>query len=364
MKRFVLVSLLVVGVSLITFAQALPGQNNGRISRAGGGKPGGSPPQVEFNNGGSFGGVGNVTSDGVHEIDLTEQTIPSAPGSGVMQFVWSPDGGAPFPLEMSAYWGIPMPKGLLGQFGLMSGGGWEVTCSTANGFGNSGFTVGYNPIGVSPFISQNGSITALPWSSGSLIGRQRANKFSESTGAQNIVTGPIYTGALHMWRGNTAGAGGFMFWTRFAIDTMGAVAQGTGIMAGVTGSTVAPTVVWLSNLPNVFFIGANRGDTVLSVCSDDNGGAGVCTQLVGSTGTMPFYVNGAMYDVWIYTPPNANRIDYCVHRMDVENWACGSVFTPLPQNTVQLTWTVSMVSGDGGQATSFDWVASCAVYNL
>ena len=423
-------ALLVALVGALALAQALPGQNNGRISRApqkinpppcdagyvytsafdGGiftcvqlgfnqltGQPppcdagyvytsvfdggifgcvqigfnqltgtplaGGSVPQVQYNADGGLGGITNVISDGVHEEKIAVGPAqPAAPALGLLKlYGFELDGGFPIiPLAIDGYFQIPVPSSVSGVFTMFgTSANWQTTCAFPGGWGNNSIDAVTNPP-VNGTTAITGTPSGPAWADTSLYTRSRVLRTIATSGAASAQVAVIYNN-LFAWRGDSAGAGGFLYWTRVAFDQASIQADGPSAFFGLISRA---TIINGGSMPSAntdcVYVGADRGQTPLQICSNDNVGTATCNSL-GSNFSL--YTSGAIYDIWLSAAPNAASIEYAVVRLDTPAIASGSITSDLPRNTVQLNWQAVINNGDGGIPVALGWEGQCTAYN-
>lgn len=308
--------------------------------------PGGSVPQLQFNaDGGAFGGVSNITSDGVHEIRASEVT-PSAPAAGSLQFDYAPAVGWPqAPTRIDAFMGLPISEGMyrsaiLSTFGTKAN--WLAQCHIHDGWGITAVAVHSGEFAT--LSTQASSNPLLGWDAGSFLSRQRRSSYQSGTGP--VAFASIFSPNFTSWRGTSAGAGGFILWTRFGIES-NLLSQYTFVgMAGQTGNFGT----FPSNIGNTMYIGADNGQSTLHVCSSGTTPPATCTDLGAS---FPATTIGATYDVWLAAAPNASSFGYYLERLDSAASTWGTVSSSLPDRTAQLAWHTSMGTGiDAGSSNS------------
>lgn len=299
---------------------------------------GGSSPQVQFNNVGILGGISNVTSDGTHLQRSSETSFASAPsaGTGTTQD-WAPATTVPgIPFRVDGTFGT-IPEGVLEVFGEgASGSNWQYQCGQVAQAGATTLTMTNGPA-----VTAGAWSSTVTWANTSLLARIPWIRGGAS-GVANATGSLIQTGIV-AWRGNAAGAGGFIFWTRAALHLANSAGH-TRWMFGLQNLTSA----WV-NEPSVVtddvYFGADNGQTTLHICSNDNAGSATCTDL-GSN--YPTTTNDAIYDMWLWAPPNGSTIGWYINRLDVANTTNGTISSDLPRNTVQLTFTAEVNTADGG----------------
>jgi hypothetical protein len=312
--------------------------------------PGGSSPQVQYNNAGVFGGIANVTSDGTHILKTPVSAIPSAPAEGTLHYDYFVDSGFPsVSMIVDSFTGLHSPVGMLGEM-FSTVKSWDVECITTQGWGtNTLLYYRHNPV-----ISTAGSLNSDAWATTSLLTRSKMNTYSSTLGNANLQVGIKNSGQQSFWRGNAAGAGGFFLWQRASLKTSAAHTRwffGARNSTSIIGTTAEPS----AETDTVYF-GCDNGNTNLSICSNDNDAGATCNSLGSS---FPCTTSGAWYDFWLYSAPGASEIDYAVERLDSAQFTSGTVTSDLPRNTVQLNWQQYGSTADGGQAIVLGFFGMC-----
>ena len=316
-----------------------------------GGSPlaGGSSPQMQYNNSGVLGGVSNFTSDGTHGIYAVE-SVPSAPSSGSLAFDLS---GAPVALaaRVDSFMGLPAPVGYFRDGPLVPIGtkaNWSSCVSHPSVWNSTSFDV--NDGCPSTALTTEGSTASGGgWASTNFTTRQR--RVGLTTSVNSTYVG-VHRGTADVWIGNAAGIGGFEMWARtFNATRVSGDAMFVGLAA--TTSTLA-TGSKPSQQVNSVYVGCDASDTNLNVCSNDNSGSATCNSLGSS---FPCRTGGAIYDVWIASPPNGllpdagTGLGYYVERLDSPATAGGTITSDLPSNAIQLSMHVSISGPDAGSQT-------------
>jgi len=140
------------------------------------------------------------------------------------------------------------------------------------------------------------------------------------------------TVASLVWRGNSAGLGGWYYACRWAISSSTANQQVAVGLWNATGATATTTVP--SNLTNCIFVGWDSADTNLQVMHND--ASGTCTKIdLGAS--FPANSTTAVYEFMMFAPPNGSSVFYRVVRLDTGDVAEGEITTDLPASTTFLT---------------------------
>lgn len=322
------------------------------------GLPGGMPSNVQYNiDGGNFGGISNVNSDGTHLVITAETSLAGVPGAGKDTIqTWAPDTAFPgIPFQIDGAFGA-IPLGILTNFGQGTAANtWTFYCARMPN---------YN---VSPVGTNGTALTATQWNSfGGWTNAGLINRIpwvQTSQGGSANAVGSLIQPNKGPWRGNTAGAGGFLLWTRVALHLANLHTRYMfGLQATLGAFNNEPSVV-----TNTVYFGADNGasgQTTMHVCSNDTSGSATCTDL-GSN--YPTTTADAIYDLWLAAAPNSSTIEYYINRLDVANSTQGTISSDLPQNTVQLSFIAEVNVADGGVvggsgATTY-FNGMCLAYN-
>jgi hypothetical protein len=286
----------------------------------GGGSPGGSTTQIQYNNAGAFAGSADFTWD-----DTTKAlTIGGTDPEILMNAVTNEPGATP--AGMLAYYTksiagrmVPKVKGPSGldyplQASLWQNNTtmWTPTTATA------GFWQGTAGAGAGTFS------TALPTATTVYTSMKRARWANVVTTA-NQVLGQRNTEAMYM-RGSVAGQGGFFFYARCGMDVW---TNGGRFFAGMHTAT---TVV--SADPSAL-------NNTVGFCVDaaDNGAISFLTRGTAATkaSTGMTFTSNTGFDVYIFCSPNSSTIGWRIVNINTGAEASGVADTNLPANTTMLT---------------------------
>lgn len=250
---------------------------------SGGGSPGGSTGQIQYNNAGSFAGSTNVMIEDNNLKLMPNASIPAAPTDGLVIFDRI-RGGRHLP-------------SIIGPSGV------DVALQPAL-FGNSVY-MWLPGAGTTPSINWGTSFLAR----NSGTGAAQAHPIKTSTNAMTSMnratfgTGTTATGASGIqssatvaWRGNAAGLGGFFFFARFGIETL---ATGQRAFVGLSANN-ATMVANPSSWNNTCGIGKDSGDTTWQIIMR---GTSVTKTNTGITVTA-----GQILDFAMFAAPNDSSI--------------------------------------------------------
>lgn len=202
-----------------TFVTAFPSQtgnsgkylttNGSTLSWAtvsgGGGSPGGSDTQVQYNNAGAFGGASNVKIVGGN-LTLADAAFPSAPSAG----------------HTTVFMDLMANRSLVGAIGS-DGTHLDFQPALFNSttylwLAGTGTTLAIN-WGTSFTARNNGNAAAQATPArASTNAITSMNRATFSTGTTATGASGIQSSATNAWRGNAANLGGFFFFARFALE--------------------------------------------------------------------------------------------------------------------------------------------------
>lgn len=314
----------------------------------GGGSPGGSTSQLQYNSAGAFAGVAGVESDGTN-LRLVATTTHATPGT-------SPR------LTVSAFqhYGSNGPSFLQAAESVLEFDThltpWSFTrsddafwgCVLAGGSGSATYTTD----GRAVVPSATGTAAAVAWAA--------TDEGTRSPRVQHPAAATVNTSAGlrstvdYVWRGNAAGIGGFLWVGGFRLNLVTAT---TRVFAGLKDSTAVLTATAdPSAALDTLYFGCNAADANLSVCSNDNVGTATCATLGAS---FPCHTSGAAYDVAFWAPPNNSGVRYWIRRLVTGAEASGTIAADLPRNTVQLGWDLWANTGSTASAVQIHVTGSC-----
>lgn len=306
------------------------------------------------------GGVTDIVCvDSATQTNVNGQPATPAADSATL-FEYAVDAGFPsITATVDGANGLLTPTGVFSQFWHYgTAANWDVQCGWPLIWGNTGinyFNVNTNSVA----FQSTGTQAAVAWSSASFLGRQKQITFV--TAAANNAAAEIKAVGAHqqVWRGDSAGAGGFLVWIRAGMSDTTAHARAAFGLFNTTG--ILTTNVDPNTLANSVYFGCNDGDANLSVCSNDNSGNATCNTLGAS---FPCQTDGAYYDFWLFAGPNSSTISYAITRLDSAASAGGLITSDLPQNSVQLNWHANLNSGaTGATAVKIGWLGACVAGN-
>lgn len=264
---------------------------------------------------------------------FAESPIPGVPPQSSilteLGFTWSPAG---FSLVggMGARWGCWAPQ--YWTAGFIGVGGMAVATTSTLG------------------LSQTESFATSP------LFRRYPHTNGTGSAATNS-SGGFYMIYPQWLRGESAGHGGFLWWSSFALNTVNATQR---VFVGLNASTSPSQTVDPSTLVNTAYFGCDAAVANMNFCTNAGSGTATCTDLGAN---FPCKTAGAFYTVWIWAAPNASSISYAIQRHDVAAATNGSVTTNLPVNTALLTWQVYSNSGSTAVGVIMSVMGVCGIAN-
>lgn len=320
------------------------------VTGGGGGSPGGSSGQVQYNSSSTFAGISEVTSDGTNLVLVGRTTEPAAPAAGSLKLWAMQPHGANAPVL--PYWkgGTTQVDYRLFPKVLSTDPVWG--CIQPAAHGSTTLTVS----GSMQAGGATGTAAAVAWASTDARTRAKWVQYP-TTAAVNLNAG-YRANTDYVWRGSAAGLGGFYVWGSMNIVTGNA---GQRVFMGLKDATAVLTAASDPNaaLDTVYF-GANAADTNLSICSNDNAGTATCATLGAS---FPAKTANQAYDVAFWAPPNGSTIGYAITNVVSGANATGTVAADLPRNTVQLGFDFNINSGTGAVVTTMQFGGTCYIAN-
>lgn len=287
-------------------------------SSGGGGTPGGADTQVQFNDGGAFGGsselVWNKTGkelglDG--DLLLSSIAAPAAPAAGKMKLFARESAGRIVPA-------VRGPSGV--TFPLQAGLFAQSVCMILPQTGSSISLWGIGYTGA-------GTVSHPTLANTNLLTQMRRARFASATTAGSFAG--LRGSAAFLWRGNAAGLGGFMVGFRFAMTTN---LSGVRAFVGLYASTSALTNADPSTRSNIIGMALDASDANWQIIRASGSSTAVKTDLGAS------FVKSVtdVYELRLFCAPNSSSISYSVENLSTGATTSGTLTTDLPANTVFL----------------------------
>jgi hypothetical protein len=292
---------------------------------AGGGTPGGSDTQVQYNNAGAFGGLSNVVSDGGGRIkhasyeELVAISPPSAAGAGIARLFGFNLGSRIIPAAIGPSGGVAPMQSLIGckKIALWHPNGNATTVSV---------------FGV-PTLTATGTATSAAVATTRFYTALRMIEYLVITPSDTAVAGWRH-GSLQWMLGPSAGMGGFHFICRFGPATGVATATNRAFV-GLQGGTSAPTDVEPSSIVNTLGVGWDAADDNIQFMHND--GSGTATKVdLGASFPVPTVDRTHVYELAMFCPPNGAVIGYRLVDLLTGAVASGTVSADIPANDQML----------------------------
>jgi hypothetical protein len=283
-----------------TFVTGFPAQsgNNGKylttdgstLSWAtisgGGGSPGGTSGEVQYNNGGAFGGAANVEIDG-GDLTLVDAGFPASPAAG----------------RTKVFTDSMATRRLVGSVDS-NGNHFDFQPALFNSttymwLAGTGTTLAIN-WGTSYTARNNGTNAAQAHpTKNNLSAINSMNRATFSTGTTATGASGIQSSATNAWRGSSAGLGGFFFFARFALEARSSTHR---LFVGLSENN-ATLNAQPSTLNNTIGIGLDSGDSNLQfMIRNTSVTTRIDTTVAADTTTI--------YDFYMYAAPNGSQVDF------------------------------------------------------
>lgn len=299
----------------------------------GGGSPGGSTTQIQYNNAGAFAGDADFTWDATNndlvlggtDTGITLQGItnePSPPAAGR---------GHLYAKDIAARM---MPK-------WVGPSGYDYPIQSHIAFNNTSWWVAagnsttITAVGAAA-LTATGTATAINVATTNIYTMMRKLEYLVTTAATTAVAG--FRGGVAQRRIGTPSAsipGGFFFACRWGPATGVATTTNRGFV-GMTNSTAAPTDVQPSTLTNMVGMGWDAADTNIQLMCNDGAGTATKTDL-GASFPVPTADRTNMYELVLFSPNSTTQsVGYRVTNLGTNAQVSGTITTDIPSNTTLL----------------------------
>lgn len=274
-----------------------------------------------------------IATIGSNLITLSATTTPSTPGASTLLLYDYPSGGRQLLRTLgSSGLDTALQPALFGNGILMLS---PNTTTTMNAFGTAAST-------------NVGTMSTPALSSASL--RASSRRSSVLSAATANSASEVRIAYASVWRGSSAGLGGFFFRCRFATGSAVATQR---LIVGLTSATTAiATTQDPAALTNCVFIGNGLLDTNLQIMAND--AAGVC-QKVDLGANFPSFTADQVIDVTFFCAANSSTIGYSVTLLNDGSTTSGTLSgAELPVNTTFLAPHIYMNNGGTAAAVTLD----------
>lgn len=283
----------------------------------GGGSPGGSTTQVQYNNAGAFAGATNVEIEN-DNLRLENISTPSTPASG---------GSNVYGKTLAGFSRVAYLPANATEMYLQPG----LTSRMISWVRPIVGTAAPSTFGLG--ASATGTQTAATWAITNQHQSSQRNEYLVTAAAATAVAG-VRAGTVNCWIGSAAGLGGFLFNARWGPATGVATATSRAFF-GLRAATGAPTDVNPSTLVSCIGMGYDSADTNIQIMHNDS--SGTCTKIdLGASFPVPTADRTAVYEITLGCLPNASSVDYLVTNVSSGATASGTISTDLPANTAGL----------------------------
>lgn len=324
-----------------TFVGAFPSQTgnsgkylttNGSVlswaTVSGGGTPGGTSGEIQFNNAGTFDGAANVEIDG-GDLALIDGGFPTTPSAG----------------KTKVFTDAMASRRLVGSIDP-NGNHFDFQPALFNST-------------IFMWLPGTGTTLAINWGT-SYTARNNGNAAAQATPARastNAVTsmnratfgtGSTATGASGIqstdtvaWMGSAANLGGFFFYSRFALEALSGTSR---FFVGVSANNAtmsADSSTW----NNTIGIGRDSGDTTLQFIMRNNG------TVTTKRNTTITPATTDIFDIYIFVRPNTSEVNW-----ELRNAVTNAVLSTntetvnLPSNTTFMYMQAHIQSASGTTA--------------
>lgn len=268
-----------------------------------------------------------------HQIDADGATMatrtdaPAAPAAGKLTLFGRTLAGGALP----AYAGPSGLNSMLQPFlGRNKVGIWAPQ-------GNSTSTTGMH-LGLAAPTAIGTATARVPATTNMVASLRRLGYVSGTTAASRAGA---YINGGQFWRGNAAGLGGFRAVFRWCCSDAATVAGARSFVGMVSGSGTGNANI--SDSTNLIGVGADSGDTNLSIFTND--GSGTATKIDLGANFPDHTLSTDAYELALFCAPNSDRIGYQVTRLNRPDIApvVGEFTSDLPVAT-QLLFPMFMRS--------------------
>jgi hypothetical protein len=285
----------------------------------GGGAPGGSSGDIQWNNAGALAGAADAEIEG-GQLRLPLIAPPTAPAAGGVKLFGRSVAGRALPAIIPPS-GLDTPlQPLLARNKI----------ALAVPVGNSS-TVSLTGV----TLSATGTATAKNWASTNRYTKMRGVEYLVTTAATTAAAGFRGGSAQYTVGSNTPGDGGFHLVCRWAPATGVSTATNRAFV-GLNTVTGTATDVEASSRTNQVGMGWDAADTNIQFMHND--GSGTCTKIdLGAGFPVPTVDRTNIYEVALFSPPGtAQSVTYEITNLVTGATATGTVTTDLPGSTTAL----------------------------
>ncbi len=284
------------------------------VAPAGGGAPGGSTTQMQFNNAGAFAGASEVLVEN-NQLRLAATASLTAPAAGGARLIGRSDAGRTVPAFLSQDGVLRDVQTALTRSSPLI---WKAQAGT------NALTVlgGAAPTAV-------GTATAASIATTNLVNYTPRLEYLVTTAATTAVAGFRGTNTQVTVGGPAAGLGGFQFTGRWGPAT-GVATTTNRAFFGLANVVPAPTDVEPSTAVSAVFMGWDAADTNIQMMTND--ASGTCTKVdLGASFPVPVTDRTALYELALYSPKGTTQsVAWLVTDLVSGATASGTITTDLP----------------------------------
>lgn len=302
----------------------------------GGGSPGGSDTQIQYNNAGAFAGASKLTVEGTGSLVVENTaTIPTAPaylGGNVVftELVKNFE-------QLSFYrpglnYSAVQPSFASNKIGLLTALGNSTTLTA----------IGCGAVATGKATARTVATTNVATQS-RRVGYVSAATAGASAGVRN--------NALQFTVGGAVNRGGFIYKARFFVGTANATNRW---FVGMLGSAAVIGNVEPSTLKNVIGFGCNAGGANVNLIQNDTT---VGALLMGAGVNFPAQTINIPYEVTIISTPVTGKISTRLLRLDNGAVYDDQISTRRPADTQLLSPQIWINNGTTAAATSIDIIS-------
>jgi hypothetical protein len=183
----------------------------------------------------------------------------------------------------------------------------------------------------------------------------RRSVFPSSGSAAGISCGARFNSTTSCWmRGTVAGTGGFTNVWRFGVSDAAAVSDAR-LFCGLVGTTAALGNVNPSTQLNIIGVGADSGESTLSMMSND--ASGTATKVALGANFPANTLSTDLYELALFSAPCGSTVYYRVERLNTGDVATGSLTTDLPAAGQLLSLQLWRNNGTTALAVAVDLVS-------
>ena len=299
---------------------SMSGTTLNAASGGGGGAPGGVSGEIQFNEGGIFGGAAEVLVEN-EQLRLSAAGSLTAPATGGVKMLGRADAGRTLPAFLSQ---DGLSREMQTALGRSAVAIWNAQPSATT----------MSAIGlVGP--SATGTATSAAPATTNLFTYMPRMEYLVATAATTAVAGFRSLVNLVTVGGPSAGLGGFAFVGRWGPATGVATATNRAFF-GLAAITSAPTDVEPSTAVSCVFMGWDAADTNIQIMHND--ATGTCTKVdLGASFPVPITDRTALYELSMFSPKGTTQsVAWRVTDRNSGATASGTITTDLPATTALL----------------------------